>query len=345
MNLLDYIYNYLVIGPSGTGKTTFLASYGEKHHKKFKNPGYWITFPSIEERLSELLPNWIKTTTDLLDPGFAGASQNPKRKFVFGDEINRLISKYEHGTQEGRTFVDLISIHRHEAFDFLASDQVFDFLRGVRTRSHWLVFTGLNDTIYYALKENLSPRLMYWVEQFQEDLLDIGEENRNSIPEGQGQAVITNGINSFVLDFARPEWYVEEISSVWKMVSPEDLKRENREQATAYDFESDQHRSLTLAYHISKTIFNGKITKEKKSAAYITATNYISGEPLKLPDGGRGGPELIIATHALKCAWCEDKDGYSEALQYILDNGINKKMMKDPVITNLEKRVSELMGE
>ena len=344
MKLLDHVYNYLIVGPSGTGKTTFLSAYSSQHHKRFNSVGFWLTFPSIESKLKDILPDWIKTTTDLIDEGFAGSSMSPSRKFVIGDEINRLISKYDHAKSMGKTFVDLVSIHRHKNFDLLVSDQVFDFLKGVRSRSHWIIFTGLNDTLYYALRDNLSPRLMSWLERYQGDLLSLGEENRETIPNGTGQVVVTNGIQSFLLPFKRPKWYTQELSTIWKMVSPADLKRENEEDNTSnFDFESDYYRTLCLAYHICKKLFSGKLTKEKIAAAYIPASTIIFGEPKKLSDNGRGVPELIQSAHALSCKWCSEPKEYKEVLLNLKDMKITEGE-KDPVIASLENEVARILG-
>jgi len=345
VKLLNHVYNYLVVGPSGTGKTTFLSAYAEHHNNKFQTEGYWLTFPSIENILKEILPEWIHTTTDLIDPGFAGSSMNPTRKFVIGDEINRLISKYDHAKSMGKTFVDLVSIHRHKNFDLLVSDQVFDFLKGVRSRSHWIIFTGLNDTLYYALRDNLSPRLMFWLERYQGDLLSLGEENRETIPNGTGQVVVTNGIQSFLLPFKRPKWYTQELSTIWKMVSPADLKKENEEDSTSsnFDFESDHYHALCLAYHLSKKIFNGRITKEKITAAYVPSSVVIFGEAKKLSDNGRGIPELISAAHSLHCYWCEHKSEYKEILTQLNKQSM-EPMEKDPEIKSLEDQVARTLG-
>ena len=345
MKLLDHIYNFLIVGPSGTGKTTFICAYAEKHHKKLGSEAYWLTFPSIQKYLDKLLPSWIHTTTDLLDEAFAGASDNPKRKFVIGDEMNRLISKYDHAKQEGRTFVDLISIHRHKAFDFVASDQVFDFLRGVRNRAHWVIFTGMNDLIYYAMKDNLSPRLMYWVEQYQQELVELGEENRESIPLGKGTVVITNGIKSYVLDFKRPKWFTLELSTIWKNVTPQDLRKENtlKDDIVDYLLDDEYHKALTLAFHLSSKLFSGKITKEKLTAAFVPASMVVYGSPKRLPDSGRGAPELVIATHRFSCHWCKHKDEYKAALGKILSMSELEKI-EDPEIDKLESEMVEKLG-
>lgn len=344
MKLLENIYNFLVIGPSGTGKTTFLCSYAEQHHKTHKSTGYWLTFPSIQTKLDELLPEWIKTTTDLLDPGFAAADEFPARKFVLGDEINRLISKYDHAKAEGKSFVDLVAIHRHKSFDLLVSDQVFDFLKGVRNRAHWIIFTGLNDTIYFALKDNLSPRLMGWVDRNQAQLVALGEQNRLGIPKGRGTVYITNGIHAFALNFVRPKWYTQELSTVWRMVSPEDLRKENEEDSTQkFDFESDYYRALCLALHISRKLFTGKITKEKIAAAYVPASVVIYGDAKKLSDNGRGVPELIQSSHALACYWCSNKEEYKEILKKFQEMAIEESE-EDPIISSLEDKMAKILG-
>jgi SpoVK/Ycf46/Vps4 family AAA+-type ATPase len=346
LKLLNHIYNFLVVGPSGTGKTTFLSSYASNHHSKFKNEGYWLTFPSIKSYLDNLLPKWIHSTTNLLDDRFAGTNTNPKRTFVLGDEINRLISKYDHAKSEGKTFVDLVSIHRHKAFDLLVSDQVFDFLKGVRSRSHWIIFTGLNDTLYYALKDNLSPKLMFWVDRFQNELLELGDKNRETIPSGEGKVVVTNGANSFVLDFERPKWYTDELSTVWKMVSPQDLRRENEESedlSMGYDFSSDYHKSLMLAYHLADKLFSGKITKEKLAAAYITATIAVTDEPKKLPDSGRGGPEMVTTLHNINCNWCDNPTDYKSILNKLLETK-KSQVAIDENLVKLENKVIKQIG-
>lgn len=343
MKLLNHVYNFLVVGPSGTGKTTFLTAYAEHHHHEFNNNVFWLTFPSIRPYLDKLLPDWVHTTTDPMDPRFAGSSENPPRTAVIADEIARLISKYDHAKKGSRAFVDLIGIHRHKNFDFLASDQVFDFLKGVRTRAHWLVFTGLNDTIYYSLRDNLSPHLIRWLDMHQGSLLMIGEANRESIPNGQGKVVITNGFQSYVLPFERPEWYSQELSTIWKNVSPEDLRKDQMaqqdEDPPMYDFDSKFHRSLMLAYHLFKKIFpNQKLTKERLAAVYLAASAAVYDTPRKLPDNGRGAPELLLVAHS-HCPYCANEAEYVAALKKLKQMGNGKTKQFSDSVLKLEDHV------
>lgn len=344
MKLLQNVSNFLILGPSGTGKTTFLSAYAEMHHKEYDSDGYWLTFPSIEPQLSKLLPSWLHTTTDLLDVGFTGPDADPPRKFVIGDEINRLISKYDHAKSEGRSFVDLVAIHRHKNFDLLVSDQVFDFLKGVRNRAHWLIFSGMNDTIYYALRDNLSPKLMWWIDQNQQALVELGDRNRVTIPKGNGAVFISNGVHSFLLKFKRPKWFTPELSTIWRMVSPKDLRRENETEPLIFDFDSDSYDALSLSYHLCKILFTGKITKEKLSAAYIPASRIVFGSAKKLADNGRGAPELLIAAHSLSCKWCEDPEQYKEALQQLKILHKSKSSGSIKEITDLEEEVTVILN-
>ncbi len=346
MNLLDHVYNFLVVGPSGTGKTMFMAAYAEKHHKRHGSKGYWLTFSSLMEHLKKLLPDWIIPTTDLLDPRFMDADMNPTRKFVFADELNRILSKYDHAKHDARAFVDGIAIHRHKNFDFLASDQVFDFLKGFRTRSHWIVFSGINETVYYPLKDNLSPKLMQWVDQNLDELIALGEENRVNIgKKGVATYAITNGSKTFLIELKRPKWYTLEISEIWKFVSATDLRREaDSEELIDYDFEGDPHKLLMLSYHLFKILFTGKLTKEKLSATYLKASIAMLGEAKQIADGGRGGPEKIAATHDLKCYWCDHDDEYQEILGKILDITSNSSDEKTQETLALEERVAAKLG-
>lgn len=346
MRFLDHCFNYLVVGPSGTGKTTFLSYYADKHHRVHKSTGYWLTFPSIEPHLRELLPKWIHTTTDLLDPGFAGGHLSPSRQFVVGDEINRLISKYDHAKKEGRSFVDLVGIHRHKNFDLLVSDQVFDFLKGVRTRAHWVVFTGLNDTLYFSLRDHLSPRLMFFLERYQPELVRLGLQNRESIPKGKGRVVVSNGTRTFMVNFERPKWFTEDISTIWRVVTPEDLKKDHPEEDESlsdYDYRSAFHESLMLAYHLARKVFGDKLTKEKLSAMFLLTSELVYGGPKKLPDGGRGIPELLLVAHK-HCPYCDSPALYEERLRSLKKSLLSSRVKVPKEVSRLEQEVSSLIG-
>lgn len=346
MNLLDHLYNFLVIGPAGTGKTAFMCNYMEKHYTKFGNPGYWVTFPSIVKRLNELTPDWIIPTTDPMDPAFVDHPTG--RTFVNIDEIDRILSKYSHSTIPSRAFIKLLAVHRHKEFDFLASDQVFDFLKGVRTRSDWMVFTGVTDTMFEELGKKLSRNLVYWIEDNYEFLLDLSDENRHSIPGGHSTAVVTNGSSrsTFIIDFQRPEWYTLELSKIWKNVTAADLKMESvaaeEEELVPFEFDSDFQKTLFLAYHLCRVLYKSKMTKEKLAAAFIQASDVYLGEAKKLPDNGRGMPELVQATHAMGCFWCNHKSEYKLILHELKTKHV--KVEEDPELDALEQEVGEVFA-
>jgi len=336
---LDHPQTYLVVGPSGTGKTTYLAYFFEKHHKRFNETNYWLTPPSIADKVQELMPDWIVVTSDLLDERFAGKRPLNSRIAVAGDEFDRLLSKYEHSSDLAKAFTAYVSVHRHKGVDLLLTDQTFDFLYGVRTRGQRLVFTGLSETLFYVLKQHLTGTLYDFLLQNKDTLVTLGYKNRETIKKhGYAKAVMTTGAGAKLITFKRPKWYSKDLSTIWRDVSAADLKRTILETDSFSEFfgESDEAQAMYLAYHLARAKFGAnKVTKEKFAAAFAVASKIVLGKSKTLPDSGRGKFEMVLLTHSLYCSWCRNPGKLKEAKQIL-------KELTNEAVNNEEKVDEEL---
>ena len=225
----------------------------------------------------------------------------------------------------------------------LLSDQALDLVRGFRTRVHWIVMTGINDILLNEMRNHFSARQMQWIEENQETLIQLGLENRYTIPKGFGRVILTNGVQAYTLRFEKPTWYTQDLSTVWKGVSTEELRSEVSTEETRLKYwnpDSDFIQAAYLALHFARGKYGSKITKEKFSSMFLLSSHIVMGSPAKLPDNGRGIFEDVLSTHKIFCTWCKYREKYQEAIKTLemLDR------VENTDVQELDQHAAELIG-
>jgi len=354
-----------ITGPSGSGKTAFGCAAMNQFKHLFpdpKNKIFYIAPDAVATTLRAEIPEELDViyTFDLLDDRIFNDPLKV-RKFVHFDEIATALDIYSFSQTGTKDFIKYVKVHRHKLIDLLYSDQAFEFVKGIRVRTHSLALTGMNVILLGELSGFLPRTFTEILKDYYFDLVDMHFDNKTTIGgERFGQVfLISDSLEEGgeFLTYPVPEWFSLDISECMHGFNLDALEAHQKLLAGESDdederiskkinTESDDFKALMLAYHLSKWMFKRKtlqVSREKISAAYTLASIIIMNEARNLPRHGRGTADYAIALHMASsvaneiCPFCADRKLYVDILNDIKNDNIlsdSNDLRRDPTVEN-----------
>ncbi|MBD3189465.1 MAG: hypothetical protein GF308_02425 [Candidatus Heimdallarchaeota archaeon] len=360
-------YTFLITGQPGSGKGTTLAFFLEQSRQsEYIEERFWIAPEEVVESYQKQLDHELPEDLRIIVEGdLLGEYRSPERAdnrdMAIIDELGLMVDLWASNERMTRKLVKELKLHRQKSYDLLVTDQVFDFVKGIRDRGVVIILTGMTSTLYAALKARLPKKFTDIIEEEFEELCIMGLDNIENIPKGKGEIFIITPEEEFYLEISRPKWYTKELSRYLKKF---DVTKESShsvlEEATI-GIESKITQAVCLTYHYCLEVLNlsvkaygqNTITKEAITNNFQIISPYIFrgrndelGQRRALSGDGREETKFVKNLHRTAdrfeiCPYCRDRSLFKAFLKE-REERLQKIIEEHPQDEDIEREIEDL---